>query len=356
MQLTHICSIASGILLSPSASAMAVDHNTEIYQLTTLADFEPNATTETHDDAEPESIGWKILTDIQTVLTMIGMVANIITLITWICHGKGFPRISRILLQHQAIIDIIVCLMGSLINIQPRYFWMTGYETIDLLICQVWHGQALYWGCVLLSVWNLVFVIIERFVMIEYPYKHRNIQPKHTYIAFIIMYFFSVFLLIPAYLQVRYDREEGKCLYEYYFQTDFYDGFMSDFVIFWFMIVYAIPITIFLVLYTKIILTLRKRQQSQVGELYQRSPILETANQQMTRMVVVVEVVFILCLSWDSWFYLLGDIGINYVFNSKYQVIGVFLATFNSVANPFVYSATMSRFRQNLKKTLRCGE
>ena len=122
------------------------------------------------------------------------------------------------------------------------------------------------------------------------------------------------------------------------------------------MIVYAIPITIFLVLYTKIILTLRKRQQSQVGELYQRSPILETANHQMTRMVVVVEVVFILCLSWDSWFYLLGDIGINYVFNSKYQVIGVFLATFNSVANPFVYSATMSRFRQNLKKTLRCGE
>lgn len=343
-------------LISRGILTMILSNHSELVEVTTAADYDQNVTTTKNTTVDPESIGWQIATDIQIALTIIGMVANIVTLVTWICHGKGFPRISRILLQHQAIIDITVCLMGSLINIQPRYFWMTGNKTIDLLICQVWHGQALYWGCVLLSVWNLVFVIIERFVMIEYPYKHRSIQPKHTYIAFPIMYFFSVFFLIPAYLQVRYDKEEGKCLYEYYFQTDFYNKFMSDFVIFWFMMVYAIPITIFLVLYTKIILTLRKRQQSQVGELYQPSPILETANQQMTKMVVVVEVVFILCLSWDSWFYLLGDIGTNYVFNSKYQVIGVFLATFNSVANPFIYSATMSRFRKNLKITLRCGK
>ena len=178
--------------------------------------------------------------------------------------------------------------MGSFISIQPRYFWMSGNKMMDLLICQVWHGQALYWGCVLLSVWNLAFIIIERFVMIEYPYKHRRIRPKHTYVAFVFMYFFSVFFLIPAYLQVRYDRLKGKCLHEYYIQTEFYCRFMSDFVIFWFLIVYAIPITVFLVLYTKMILTLRKRKQSQVGELYQRSPIFETANHQMTQMVLIL--------------------------------------------------------------------
>ena len=272
---------------------------------------------------------------------------------TWVCNGKGFPRISRILLQHQAIVDSFVCIMGLAIYLQPRYLWMTGNANFDLLLCQVWHGQAIYWGGVLLSVWNLVFIIVERFVMIEYPYKHRNIRPSHTHIVFFIMYIFSVLLLGPAYLQVRYDKEAGLCVYEYYFQTDLFKKVMSDYVIFWFLIVYAIPIAIFLILYAKIIWTLRKRNQS-LRQMYQRSPILETSNQQLTRMVIVVEIVFILCLSWDSWFYLLGEIGVNYEFNSNIQVIGVFLANFNSVANPFIYSATMSKFRISLKKTLNC--
>ena len=98
------------ISLNRSALAMSDNQHTEIYQPTTLIEFQPNVTTNPDQDAELESVGWAIVTYIQIVLTVIGMLANIITLITWICHGKGFPRISRILLQHQAIIDVTVCL------------------------------------------------------------------------------------------------------------------------------------------------------------------------------------------------------------------------------------------------------
>ena len=44
-----------------------------------------------------------------------------------------------------------------------KFMWLSGDTTFDLIICQAWHGQALYWGAVLVSVWNKVLIAIERF-------------------------------------------------------------------------------------------------------------------------------------------------------------------------------------------------
>jgi hypothetical protein len=306
---------------------------------------------EGNNDVSP---AWTAFTHFQTIVTIIGLFANLITLVTLVLNGKGFPQISRLLLRHQAVADSFVCIMGIGSYTQP-FMWMTGESTFDFLLCQVWHGQAIYWGGVLLSVWNLVFIAVERFVMINYPYKHRNILPKHIYTAFTMMYIFSVILLGPAYLQVRYDEESGKCLNEYVFCSKSFETFMSSFAVFWFFVVYAIPIVVFIVLYTKIILNLRERQRN-LGEANQRSLILEIADQQLTRMAIAVTIVFVISLSWDSWFYLLGLAQIvQYDFNTHVQIIGVFLATFNSCANPFIYSVSMSIFRKSLKKTFTCG-
>ena len=274
-------------------------------------------------------------------------------------HGNGFPRIGRMLLQHQAVADSFVCIMGIGIYTQP-FMWMTGNAVFDHLLCQVWHGQAIYWGGVLLSVWNLVFIAVERFLMINHPYHHRNMRQTHVYLVFMLMYLFSVVFLIPAYLQVRYDFETGKCLNEYYSDSEAFSKFMSNFAIFWFFIVYAIPIAFFITLYSKIISNLRQRQlmnlETTLG-VSQRSRIIDIAEQQLTRTAIAVAIVFTLSLSWDSWFYLLGFAGIvKYDFNTQVQIVGVFLATFNSCANPFIYSVSMPIFRKSLRKTFLCGD
>ena len=270
------------------------------------------------------------------------------------------------LLQHLALVDTFVCIMGIGISIQntpvmignatKMSMLMTGDATIDLLVCQAWHGQTLYWGGVLLSVWNLVLITVERFVMISYPYKHRNIRPAHIYVVLVIVYTLSVISLAPAYLHLAYDDESGECMNERLFFSLPFDTFLSFFAIFWFLILYAIPIAFIIALYTKIILILRKRQQNLMNLMDQRSRILEIADQQLTRTAIAVAIVFIISLSWDAWFYVLGLVGIvSYDFNSSKQMVGVFLATFSSCANPFIYFATMAIFRKSLQKTFRCG-
>ena len=130
---------------------------------------------------------------------------------------------------------------------------------------------------------------------------------------------------------------------------------MSGYAIFCFFILYAIPITFFIVMYTKIVWTLRQRRRL-LDEMQQQSRILDIADHQLTRTGLVVAIVFFISLSWDAWFYLLAYAGLaNYEMNSILQIVGVFLAALNSCANPFIYSASLPIFRKSIKKTFRCG-
>ena len=134
---------------------------------------------------------------LQSLVTIIGLLANIITLISLTLNGQEFPRITRILLLHQTTIDSFVCATGIVMCIQP-FMWMTGAATFDLLLCQLWHGQAIYWFGVLISIWNLVFIAVERYVMIRFTYNHQNIKRKHIYSTFFAMYVLCLIVKIPA--------------------------------------------------------------------------------------------------------------------------------------------------------------
>jgi hypothetical protein len=237
---------------------------------------------------------------------------------------------------------------------QP-FMWMTGKKSFDLLLCQVWHSQAIYWLAIHLSTWILVFIAVERFVMIEYPFKHRNIQPKHIYIALVIMYIVVSIILLPGnVLQTRYDDDTGKCLSEYSIDAKAFSDFMSGFGTFLFVIDYALPISLFITLYTKTILTIRQRLANPLSLTCQPSRILDKANLQLTRTAVAVTIVFSICLGWESWHYMLSTNGIiTYEKDTWQSVCGAFLAAFNSCTNPFIYSASLPIFRKSLRKTFK---
>ena len=133
----------------------------------------------------------KVITYIKTVVTSIGLLANLTTLVSLILNGDLFPLIGRILLIHQATVDAFICMMAIGIYNQP-FMWLTDNITFDFLVCQVWHGQAIYWGAVLLSVWNVVLIAFERFILLNHPVKHRNVQQNIVYKIIASLYLFSI--------------------------------------------------------------------------------------------------------------------------------------------------------------------
>ena len=154
----------------------------------------------------------------QTVVVVIGLFANIVTIITLVFNGKEFPQISRILYLHQSIIDSLVCLV-SVPMYSQNFMWISGNSTFDYLLCQVWHGQCIFWILVLISTWNLVFIAFERFLKTNYPFTHLDLLKKHVYAIIIAINVFSIIIMIPTTLQTKYDDETGMCIGKYYYDT-----------------------------------------------------------------------------------------------------------------------------------------
>ena len=264
---------------------------------------------------------------------------------------------TKVLFQHQALVDSIVCLMGIGMITQPC-MWMSGNQTFDFLLCQVWHSQGLYWTWVLLSIWNIMYISVERFIKINYPCRHRHTPVRDVCRGFTILYILGFLCLIPEYFQVRYDTDEGKCFADFYKCSEGFKMLMDGWRVVWFLISYIIPIATFIGIYVTTILTIEKRKgnlRNQCRDSFTASQLYEKESKYITRTVVAVAIVFVLSLSWETLQYLLSAMGVaKYHKNDPLQRIGVFLATFNSCVNPFIYCVFLKCFRNSLKNTFKC--
>ena len=110
--------------------------------------------------------------------------------------------------------------------------------------------------------------------------------------------------------------------------------------------------------FRRILLTLRERLNSSTLPC---SNVIDAANSLMTKTGVAVTAIFVVTIGYDAIYHMLGSIGVVvFVLNSPVQKIGILLAAFNSVANPFVYVLLMPAFRDSIGKTfhlptLRCA-
>ena len=352
-----ITSIKSSDIASQASTD--ADLQRDIAGTNTATTFNANQTSTKADPQRDVAV-----TSFMTSITIIGLLANIVTFFTLTFNNDEFPRNGRILLVHQTVADMIVCLMSIGIYTQ-NYMWLTGNETFDLILCQAWHGQALYWGIVLVSVWNVVLIAYERFIVINKvnnPKNYRVIHKKDIIKTFITVYMMSFVFLLPAYFWLKYEHDEKtpKCSTEEpYFEGVAFEKFLQFYGVLWFLIVYAIPVGCLILLYTKMRLTLHQQHQTfreLIGNSNSMTIKLDNANRQITKTAIAQSIAFFISLSWDAFYCLLGFTGaIPYEFNKPLQVTGVFLATLNSCATPFIYTTTMPIFRKAFKEMFRCG-
>ena len=208
-----------------------------------------------------ESPGMVAFTVIKTLITIIGLLSNLTTFTTLALHSKGFTKVNRLLLQHQAIADTGVCIMGIVYYTQSGV-WMTDDSTFNFLVCQFWHTTYIYWAGAMLSVWNVVFITLERFILINYPLKHRNIRPSHINLGFALIYVWVIVSMGPAFTLRRYDVDKMECLDELLFDSKELRDLIMSFATVFFFVIYGIPIVIFAALYSKTLLTLRQKREA----------------------------------------------------------------------------------------------
>ena len=153
--------------------------------------------------SRPEQLELDILFYINTALTSVGIVANVMAWITLLNTKKGFNKMILILLQHQSVIDAIACVISLSLLVKPD-MWTTGINILDTFICYIWHSQFLYWWFFYISMANMMLLAAERYVAVCHPFKHGNLSPTWIKIALAFIYLFVIIFVTLQYLDLSY--------------------------------------------------------------------------------------------------------------------------------------------------------
>ena len=333
-----------------SGSKMLVDNVTEMMKA-----GHGNQTSDTPDTNKYDSAyhkeDWIVIFDsCQLAAMSVGIIANIVTVFALNKNGEAFTPVISLLVRHQSIIDIVVCILGMIILAQPP-MWTTGDNVFSMLVCQVWHGQFIFWVAMFVSIYNLALISLERYLAVCRPFKHADFTPSTAKKCILGIYCFVPIGAFLCFFQVYYT--DGKCLSEYYFKTEAFKHVMKFYGFYAFATLYAIPCAIFFIMYGLVVVAFikRKGQTDQLGT----SRVLDKAATELTKTAIVVTGFFIVALGYDLWYYLLGHMGlVVYLKSTPLQKVGMFLAAMNSCANPFIYAMFMPAYRVAVRKTLMC--
>ena len=296
-----------------------------------------------------DSVWLVALEQSQLVLSIVGFLANTVTFITLTRNGDMFQPAIRLLLKHQAVLDSLVCAMGTALLLETP-MWTTGNHIFDVVVCHLWHGQALFWSVILLSVWTLASIAIERYMAVCHPFRHGQAQGQLAYRCIAAMHIANLVLICPSFLDVHFNN--GVCLSEYLIQGPTGEKLFYAYSLVWFFAVYLLPVTAYVYLYGSVIIALYRRRESTDSS---RSKVTDSAQAIVTKTAITLTVIFIFAIGFDAWAYVLGYTGVvEYEFGSAKQKVGVFFSVFNSIINPFVYLVLMSPFRVSLRKTFSC--
>ena len=284
----------------------------------------------------------KIISFTHTTIASIGVFANLVTIVTIVKHGEDFSLAVRVLLTHQALVDGLACAMATAISLEPEVFWKVNYFFIDYILCLFWHSEAIYWAVIMVSIWNLVLMAIERYIAVHYPFA--SVNRKHIVGTFVVVYvFFALYLLLSGFLRTMFLF--GRCgvliipIFHYYWS-------ITNLFVF-----YLIPMVCFVFLYGRIVYTLRSRKgQGSAGQA-----VFDAASATLLRMAIGVTSVFAVAIGYAQWYFtLVFTDTIRFGFVSPQERAAVVLNTCNVVANPFVYGFMLPAFCRSLKKTFGC--
>ena len=86
----------------------------------------------------------RIMDILQAMCSLIGFISNLVTLVTLMRSNIGLGPAVSLLLRHQSTVDMVICLLASLLIIPPP-MWTCGIDKLDEFLCHAWHSQAFYW-------------------------------------------------------------------------------------------------------------------------------------------------------------------------------------------------------------------
>nr|XP_054766936.1 nociceptin receptor-like [Lytechinus pictus] len=298
-------------------------------------------------DWELIPVTWEWWVIVQLALSVIGIVGNILVIIVVINRGKT-RFATDVLIGNLAFADFLTSL------------WMIPRPRSDLipdnwkgmLYCRIEYSNVFMWISTVASVFILTVISVERLVAVKYPLKFKLIFTIKRSLCLVGLSWIGAAILNINTLAIStYDSENHAC------KTELLDHVVHMTVgVLLFLFKYIIPIAIIIGSYVKIIQILRSEArtfQADGRTAFHPARRISKTMRRMTRTVLIVVIVFIICWSPDQICYFLFNLDLypTYMYSDISRVL-VCIGFVNSCSNPLIYSVRNKKFRTELSHFL----
>lgn len=244
------------------------------------------------------------------------------------------------LLVNLAVADMTVAVFIAIRYIFTLVFVHPKGEIGDF-VCQLLTGEAFTWVGALASAFSLVCIALERYLAIKFPYdEQKRITTAKLKIIVVVLWVMAASWNMPLFLYARYDPVSEFCLFHW--PSANFSKFHSPAC----AVVYgALPITIMIYLYSKLVYKLWFRPISSSSTIAQQNKL--RYRKKSARLVVTVSVIYSVCWIPVLAIYVISSFTSLQIYSSVHTTSIVFV-TLNSAINPVLYSLQSDRFRKHV--------
>ncbi|KAJ8029096.1 G-protein coupled receptor 54 [Holothuria leucospilota] len=281
------------------------------------------------------------------IIVFVGVSGNSLVLFVIVKH-RDMRTVTNYFVGNLAITDISLLLICAL----PTALILCGWQMGEFICRSTSYMQSVTVQATCLT---LTVMTIDRYNLIVHAVKSRNTRTTTRAAVFnIFIWIFSFLVHIPAFVGTR--KVDSECKRK--FKHD--DGPLIHYVIGNFFLMYALPLTVIVFCYIKILVQVW-RKTSEGTESAQAQARALRRKKKITKMVFIVVVLFAIC--WAPLHVVNTVVFVN-LDSPAPQVWGIIhictllLAYTNSIVNPFVYAFATTSFKKYFHRVFapcRCG-
>nr|AJD38770.1 short-wavelength sensitive opsin 2B [Macrourus berglax] len=275
-------------------------------------------------------------------LFVAGTSINVLTIACIVQYKKLRSHLNYILVN-LAVANLLVSAVGSLTCFLCFTF---RYMVLGPLGCKIEGFCATLGGMV--SLWSLAVVALERWLVICKPMGNFSFRSNHAIAGCAMTWVCALAAALPPLFGWSRYIPEGlqcSCGPDWYTSDNKYNN--ESYVMFLFFFCFAVPFTTIIFCYSQLLFTMKMAAKAQAESLS-----TQKAEREVTRMVVIMVVGFLVCwlpyASFAMW-----------VVNNRGQPFDLRLATIPScfskastVYNPVIYILLNKQFRSCMMKMM----
>ncbi|XP_053306932.1 opsin-VA-like [Spea bombifrons] len=291
-----------------------------------------------------EPWNFKILAVLMFLITSLSIAENFIVIIVTF-KFKQLRQPLNYIIVNMSVADFLVSLIGGSISIATN---SKGYFYLGSWACVLEGFAVTFFGIV--ALWSLTILAFERYVVICRPLGNIRLRGKHSAIGILFVWIFSFVWTVPPVMgwsSYTTSKIGTTC------EPNWYSGKSSDqtYIITFLVTCFVLPLMVIFVSYGKLMRKLQKVSDTQGRLGSTRKP-----EKEVTRMVIIMIIAFLICWSPYAAFSILVTARPSIQLDPRLAAIPAFFAKTASMYNPVIYVFMNKQFRRCLLQMFHCGD